>query len=185
MNPASGIRLVERSQYALPHSEAEGGRRPLQGGRLAKHDAIIEDAWISAEGQGPKQAQDDDRSRSGYRFENRDWHAISPQRGAISTKSNCLSQALGTGLSLSPCAQWQAILSGQPSTWKPRACVARAKTVASGVLYQGFLKRSVACGGTPCRNDKPDCIRTWTCKHVVLVLACRRFAHSSHAPCSR
>jgi hypothetical protein len=27
MNPASGIRLVERSQYALPHSEAEGGSR--------------------------------------------------------------------------------------------------------------------------------------------------------------
>ena len=62
MNPASGIRLVERSQYALPHSEAEGGRRPLQGGGLAKHDAVIEDAWLSAEGQGPKQAQDDDYS---------------------------------------------------------------------------------------------------------------------------
>ena len=44
------------------HSEAEGRRRPLQGGGLAKYDAVIENAWVSAEGQGPKQAQDDDYS---------------------------------------------------------------------------------------------------------------------------
>ena len=39
MNPTGGIRFMERRQYALPHAETKGARRPLQGGGLAKHDA--------------------------------------------------------------------------------------------------------------------------------------------------
>jgi hypothetical protein len=36
---------MERRQYALPHAETKGARRPLQGGGLAKHDAVIGHAW--------------------------------------------------------------------------------------------------------------------------------------------
>jgi hypothetical protein len=63
MNPAGGIRLMECSQYAFPHSEAEGGRRPFQVGGLAKHDPVIENAWIGAHGWRPNQAQQNDCSR--------------------------------------------------------------------------------------------------------------------------
>ena len=49
MNSARSVRLIERRQYAIPHSEAKGGCRPFQGGGLAKDDPIIEDAWIVGE----------------------------------------------------------------------------------------------------------------------------------------
>jgi hypothetical protein len=44
---------LERRQYPVPHSEAERGCGPLQGGGLAKDNPVIEDAWIGAGGQDP------------------------------------------------------------------------------------------------------------------------------------
>jgi hypothetical protein len=70
MNPASGICLMKRRQYSLPHSETKCARRPLQGGGLAKHDAVIEDAWLSVEGQSPDQVQDNEDRGSASHFEN-------------------------------------------------------------------------------------------------------------------
>jgi hypothetical protein len=66
MDPTSGIRLMERRQYAVPHSEAQSGCGPLQGSGLAKNDPVIEDPWIGADGRDPNQIQGDDNRRSGY-----------------------------------------------------------------------------------------------------------------------
>src|SRR5215475_11154836 len=59
------------AEICPPHSYAEGRRRPLQGGRLAKHDAVIENARVSPRGKRPKQAQENEcrchRNRRGRR----------------------------------------------------------------------------------------------------------------------
>jgi hypothetical protein len=86
MNPTGGIRFMERRQYALPHAETKGARRPLQGGGLAKHDAVIEHAWISVEGQGPEQAQDNEDRGSVCRFEKQVWHAVPLYRRLLTKK---------------------------------------------------------------------------------------------------
>src|SRR5262249_33107255 len=74
MNTASGIRLMERRQYAVPHSNSERGCLPLQGGGLAKDDPVIEDARISTGGQDPKQIQCDDDGQREHQLENQDSH---------------------------------------------------------------------------------------------------------------
>jgi hypothetical protein len=76
MNSTSSIRLMERRQYAVPHAETKGALLSLQGGGLPKHDAVVEHAWISVEGQGPEQAQDKEDRGSIYRFEKWVWHAV-------------------------------------------------------------------------------------------------------------
>jgi hypothetical protein len=72
MNPASGVRLVERRQYPVPHSETKGSRGSPQGRGLAKYDAVIENARVCAKGQGPKQAQNDEHCGGENCFRKRD-----------------------------------------------------------------------------------------------------------------
>jgi hypothetical protein len=68
---------LERSRYAVPHSEAERSCGPLQSGGLAEDDPVIEDAWIGAGSQDPNQAEGDDGGRE-YYPENRDLHERFP-----------------------------------------------------------------------------------------------------------
>jgi hypothetical protein len=51
---------LERRRYPVPHSKAERGCVPLQSGRLAKYNPVIEDAWFSAGGQEPSYVEGDD-----------------------------------------------------------------------------------------------------------------------------
>jgi hypothetical protein len=80
---------MERRQYALPHAETKGARRSPQGGGLPKHDAVIEHAWISVEGQSPEQAQDKEDRGSICRFEKRVWHAVPSIDAAIAWRDVC------------------------------------------------------------------------------------------------
>ena len=78
--PRRGIRLVERSQYALPHSEADV-TLPLEGPALARRPRRPSKTPGSARRvRVPSKLRNDPTIVRAYCFENRDWHAISLMR---------------------------------------------------------------------------------------------------------
>jgi hypothetical protein len=86
MNPAGAFASWNAANMPSRMPRTKGARRPLQGGGLAKHDAVIEHAWISVEGQGPEQAQDNEDRGSVCRFEKQVWHAVPLNRRLLTKK---------------------------------------------------------------------------------------------------
>ena len=50
IDPARGVGLPKGREDPLTHAETQGRRGPVESGRLAKHDPVVEHAWLRVRG---------------------------------------------------------------------------------------------------------------------------------------